>query len=318
MATSSFAPAARDDADGDRRHLQPGHRRSRGDVRDRAAQPPTTSPARFGDPALPDAGRGRRWRRVIGWAALSALSRRGPATPASPSSRSISTATARGRGVGRQLMLDALVEAARQRGYWKLVSRDLPVQRREPRAVPVVRIPRSRRLREARAPRRPVARRRHRRAPDSENLSRRAAPRPDATSLTRSEPIVTSLCPSSSSVRARSACRRGAHVFARGLTPLVLEAGARIGDGVRRWGHVRMFSPWKFVRRRGEPRRILERRRLDARRRRDDYPTGARSRSNRYLEPLASTRSSRRTSACSTRVTAVARSTPRSHEGRRT
>ena len=38
-----------------------------------------------------------------------------------------------------------------------------------------------------------------------------------------------------------------AHTFARGLTPLVLEAGPRVGEGVRRWGHVRMFSPWKFA-----------------------------------------------------------------------
>ena len=37
-----------------------------------------------------------------------------------------------------------------------------------------------------------------------------------------------------------------AHVVSRHLTPLVLEAGPRVGDGVRRWGHVRMFSPWKF------------------------------------------------------------------------
>ena len=37
-----------------------------------------------------------------------------------------------------------------------------------------------------------------------------------------------------------------AHALSRGLTPLVLEAGARVGDGIRRWGHVRMFSPWKF------------------------------------------------------------------------
>ena len=29
--------------------------------------------------------------------------------------------------------------------------------------------------------------------------------------------------------------------------PLVLETGPRVGDGVRRWGHVRMFSPWKYA-----------------------------------------------------------------------
>ena len=36
-----------------------------------------------------------------------------------------------------------------------------------------------------------------------------------------------------------------AHVRSRHLTPLVFERGATAGAGVRRWGHVRMFSPWK-------------------------------------------------------------------------
>ena len=33
-----------------------------------------------------------------------------------------------------------------------------------------------------------------------------------------------------------------AHVRSRNLTPLVLEAGPSVGAGIRRWGHVRMFS----------------------------------------------------------------------------
>jgi thioredoxin reductase len=37
-----------------------------------------------------------------------------------------------------------------------------------------------------------------------------------------------------------------AHTLSRGLTPLVLEAGDRVGAGMRRWAHVRMFSPWEF------------------------------------------------------------------------
>jgi ribulose 1,5-bisphosphate synthetase/thiazole synthase len=37
-----------------------------------------------------------------------------------------------------------------------------------------------------------------------------------------------------------------AHVLSRNLTPLVFEAGEAVGAGIRRWGHVRMFSPWKF------------------------------------------------------------------------
>lgn len=37
-----------------------------------------------------------------------------------------------------------------------------------------------------------------------------------------------------------------AHLLERGLTPLVLEAGASVGAGMLRWAHVRMFSPWEF------------------------------------------------------------------------
>jgi thioredoxin reductase len=37
-----------------------------------------------------------------------------------------------------------------------------------------------------------------------------------------------------------------AHLVSRGKTPVVLEAGASIGASVLKWGHVRMFSPWKY------------------------------------------------------------------------
>jgi len=37
-----------------------------------------------------------------------------------------------------------------------------------------------------------------------------------------------------------------AHVVSRSLVPVVLEAGPQVGDGVRRWGHVRVFSPWSL------------------------------------------------------------------------
>lgn len=38
-----------------------------------------------------------------------------------------------------------------------------------------------------------------------------------------------------------------AYLIERGLTPLVLEAGATAGAGMQRWAHVRMFSPWEFT-----------------------------------------------------------------------
>jgi thioredoxin reductase len=77
-----------------------------------------------------------------------------------------------------------------------------------------------------------------------------------------------------------------AHAVGRGLTPLVLEAGPRIGHGVRQWGHVRMFSPWRFA--------------VDAAGGRllsaqgwtmppeAEYPTGD-DLVNHYLDPLAAT-----------------------------
>jgi thioredoxin reductase len=37
-----------------------------------------------------------------------------------------------------------------------------------------------------------------------------------------------------------------AHVLERGLTPIVLEKGAEVGNAVRQWGHVQLFSPWTY------------------------------------------------------------------------
>jgi glycine/D-amino acid oxidase-like deaminating enzyme len=37
-----------------------------------------------------------------------------------------------------------------------------------------------------------------------------------------------------------------AHLLAKGETPVVLEAGEAAGASVRKWGHVRIFSPWRY------------------------------------------------------------------------
>lgn len=37
-----------------------------------------------------------------------------------------------------------------------------------------------------------------------------------------------------------------AHLLQRGETPLVFEAGAEIGANIRSWGHVHLFSPWRW------------------------------------------------------------------------
>ena len=75
-----------------------------------------------------------------------------------------------------------------------------------------------------------------------------------------------------------------AHALGRGLKPVVLEAGDKVGHAVRQWSHVRMFSPWSYnvdkaaealLREEGwnspEP---------------DQYPTGGELVAH-YLEPLA-------------------------------
>ncbi len=75
-----------------------------------------------------------------------------------------------------------------------------------------------------------------------------------------------------------------AHLLARGMTPVVLEAGAAAGAAVREWGHVRMFSPWRFNVD-GVARALLERHGWVAPDP-EGYPTGAELVAQ-YLEPLA-------------------------------
>lgn len=75
-----------------------------------------------------------------------------------------------------------------------------------------------------------------------------------------------------------------AHVLERGLRPIVLEAGADIGDAVRQWSHVQLFSPWQYnIDRAGA--RLLAGTGWNSPEP-DQYPTGAEL-LERYLEPLA-------------------------------
>jgi glycine/D-amino acid oxidase-like deaminating enzyme len=77
-----------------------------------------------------------------------------------------------------------------------------------------------------------------------------------------------------------------AHLLARGIDPVILEAGPVVGMAPRAWGHVRMFSPWRYnidI----ASRQLLEAAGWEA----PDpntFPTG-RDLANRYLEPLAHT-----------------------------
>jgi thioredoxin reductase len=95
-----------------------------------------------------------------------------------------------------------------------------------------------------------------------------------------------------------------AHVRSRNLTPLVFEAGPSAGAGIRRWGHVRMFSPWKFNVDTAAV-AILERHGW-VMPGGDGYPTG-RELVEHYLEPLAGTRELAPFITFNARVTAVAR-----------
>jgi thioredoxin reductase len=75
-----------------------------------------------------------------------------------------------------------------------------------------------------------------------------------------------------------------AELITRGVTPLILEAGETAGAAVRAWGHVRIFSPWKYNIA-PAARELLERsgwRAPDG----EDYPTGHEL-VERYLAPLA-------------------------------
>src|SRR3954454_5069299 len=95
-----------------------------------------------------------------------------------------------------------------------------------------------------------------------------------------------------------------AHSLSRGLRQLVLEAGPRVGEGVRRWGHVRMFSPWKHLVDSAAA-EILQRTAWRSPPS-EAFPCGNDLVKN-YLEPLAATRELAPHISVNSRVTAVAR-----------
>lgn len=95
-----------------------------------------------------------------------------------------------------------------------------------------------------------------------------------------------------------------AHLLARGLEPVVLEAGEAVGAAVRGWGHVPMFSSWRLNLDRVAT-ALLERHGWAA----PDpeaFPTG-RELAGRYLDPLAATPEVRSRLRLGARVTGVAR-----------
>jgi thioredoxin reductase len=95
-----------------------------------------------------------------------------------------------------------------------------------------------------------------------------------------------------------------AHILERGLTPVVLEAGAAAGYAIRQWHHVQLFSPWRYnVDKAAE--RLLAATGWNSPDP-DVYPTGAEF-LERYLDPLANNTSLKDVIRTSSRVTAISR-----------
>ncbi len=95
-----------------------------------------------------------------------------------------------------------------------------------------------------------------------------------------------------------------AQLLARGIEPLVLEAGSEVGHAVRAWRHVRMFSPWAFNT--DAAARALLAAEGWAEPNPEAYPTGGEL-VDHYLAPLAATDALRGRIRTGVRVVGVAR-----------
>ncbi len=95
-----------------------------------------------------------------------------------------------------------------------------------------------------------------------------------------------------------------AQLLARGIAPLVLEAGAEAGHAIRAWRHVRMFSPWRFNT--DAAARALLAAEGWAEPDPETYPTGGEL-LDRYIAPLAASAALRDRIRTGARVTGVAR-----------
>jgi thioredoxin reductase len=95
-----------------------------------------------------------------------------------------------------------------------------------------------------------------------------------------------------------------AQLLARGETPVVVEAGDRAGASILKWGHVQIFSPWRYNVDRAAG--ALLQAAGWVRPPDDTYPTG-REFVEQYLQPLASLSAIRPHVRFGTRVVAVSR-----------
>ena len=95
-----------------------------------------------------------------------------------------------------------------------------------------------------------------------------------------------------------------AHLIARGLPVKVYEAGPEVGSNLRDWGHVRVFTPWRYCV--DEAATALLNRHGWRSPAADAFPTGAELVSA-YLEPLAATPELAAVIETNARVTAISR-----------
>lgn len=95
-----------------------------------------------------------------------------------------------------------------------------------------------------------------------------------------------------------------AHLVRKGEQPLLFESGATVGASMLAWGHVRLFSPWRYVIDQ-QAQALLEERDWQAPDP-EGYPTG-REVVEQYLLPLAQVPQIQQALRLQTRVTAVSR-----------
>lgn len=75
-----------------------------------------------------------------------------------------------------------------------------------------------------------------------------------------------------------------AHLIAQGKTPLILEAGESVGASILKWGHVKLFTPWRYAT--DSASRLLLEDQGWERPNEDSYPTGQ-DLVEKYLKPLS-------------------------------
>jgi len=95
-----------------------------------------------------------------------------------------------------------------------------------------------------------------------------------------------------------------AHLLEQGITPVIFESGPSVGSAISEWGHIRVFSPWRFNID-AAARRLLEPTGWEEPKA-SGLPTGSEL-VERYLMPLAATKEIAQHLHVSTRVVAISR-----------